>query len=782
MIAMGVIAGGGCDRATDPMAPCSNARDWMYVVPAEVGATWTLRACRRVHDRTGNPEALVVVALAHLKVGHTDEVLAIAQAAPDQPSSARLWNLAGDVEKKAGDHAAARWWFERALAMQRIDDPRRGFNTAAAIADLAEEDDRFEDALDYYRIAVELADRSREPGARMRSTLALVDVLLGIGDHRAAARALRNVDELVGDATPFRREYLLTLGDVEYRAGHPAAAMAAYQRCLDGGGPEADPLFAAGCNLRLAQLTIAGGRADELARVDDMLARAAALSGAAERSYGPDPDLAGERIRLEAELALGRRQPERAIALLSGLTTDALGTALRARVATRLGEILADRDRTDEAEFALQAAASAVEVLRDGAHYRETRRALASELREPYEALFALRARRGDLGGALAAMERALARDFIDQLAAEPLTATGRPIDASIADTIRRAALRRTLEHQGSDAPLTFVPPPSATILAFFSARGTLWRVTIVRAPRPGLSHVEGPITIEPIGAVADLRHDLEAVRGAPGGPAAAALAARLLPATALTEALVIVPDRLLDGVRFAALPVDGHPLVERHTIALAPTLRIAVTPLATATPATAPVVLGDPTGDLPGARQEAEAVAASLGVTAQLGPVATRAALTSARRASVLHIASHGDRAQVTSSLRLADGELSLAELLTVGLAPDLAVVASCVSAAQDQDAMWTSIAAGLLASGARGVLGVHGRLPDQRGGALIASFYRHGGATAPARALALTQRDAIAAGVDVGVWSMLVYLGSAEDGGRAAPPRFSHRAGGRP
>ena len=119
------------------------------------------------------------------------------------------------------------------------------------------------------------------------------------------------------------------------------------------------------------------------------------------------------------------------------------------------------------------------------------------------------------------------------------------------------------------------------------------------------------------------------------------------------------------------------------------------------------------------------------------------------------------------------------MADLLGIGLAPDLAVVASCVSAVQQRDAMWTSIAAGLLASGAGGVLGVSGRLPDAAGRELVTDFYRHGGAETPARALALTQRDAIRRGVAVEIWSMLVYLGSAEAPPRAAATAPAPRAG---
>lgn len=766
-VAVGLTA---CDRPHDPVAACRQADAQLSVGTAAA----VIRVCQAAHDRTGDSDALVAVASAHLVLGHLDDVLAIARAAPDTPTSARLWHLAGDVAARRGDRPAARRWFERALDAQRDREPRRAANTAIALADLDLLDDQIEAALLHSNGAVQQAAASGRPTARMRASLALADLFLAVGDHRAAAATLDGVADLAGDATPFGRDYLFAVGDVEQRAGHPATAAAAYQRCLDAVEESPDPLVTVRCSLGLARVLIARASADDLARADRLLASAAALEPAVQASQNPDGDREGERALLAAELALARGHRDEAIASLIELSARPLGTGLRVRVATRLGVAQADAGRSDEAEVALQAAAAAVEQLRDGAHYEQTRRALPGELREPYEALFVLRAQRGNTPGAVVALERALTRDFIDRLSAAP-AAGGRTIDQAVSDAIAATALRRTLDRRADDSPMVAAAASGSTVLAFFSARRRLWRIEL--APGP-----DRPIEIADVGSLEELAGTIADAVGDPDGVAAGALAGRLLPSSALPaaeQALVIVPDPTLDGVRFAALPMGGGALIARHPLILAPTLRIATTPLATTSPAGAPVVLGDPTLDLAEARTEAAEVGALLGVRPLVGAAASRAALTAARRASVLHIASHGDRRSGESRLALADGDLTVADLLGIGLAPDLAVVASCVSAVQQRDAMWTSIAAGLLASGAGGVLGVSGRLPDAAGRELVTDFYRHGGAETPARALALTQRDAIRRGVAVEIWSMLVYLGSAEAPPRAAATAPAPRAG---
>lgn len=101
------------------------------------------------------------------------------------------------------------------------------------------------------------------------------------------------------------------------------------------------------------------------------------------------------------------------------------------------------------------------------------------------------------------------------------------------------------------------------------------------------------------------------------------------------------------------------------------------------------PVVLGNPTGDLPGAEEEARLIAGILGVTPRMGPAATRDALLTAGSPSVLHVASHGsyDSADpLLSRLEMADGGITVEDLLTTGPAPGVLVLSGCVTGLSDR------------------------------------------------------------------------------------------------
>jgi len=118
---------------------------------------------------------------------------------------------------------------------------------------------------------------------------------------------------------------------------------------------------------------------------------------------------------------------------------------------------------------------------------------------------------------------------------------------------------------------------------------------------------------------------------------------------------LIIVPVAGLSTVPFAILdPQGAGPLIERHTITIAPSL----TSLAGEIPATwngnfaTPLIVGDPAfpfdadeafPDLPGARQEAAHIAETLHAQALLGGAATKAAvLARVQDADLLHFATH--------------------------------------------------------------------------------------------------------------------------------------------
>ncbi len=155
-----------------------------------------------------------------------------------------------------------------------------------------------------------------------------------------------------------------------------------------------------------------------------------------------------------------------------------------------------------------------------------------------------------------------------------------------------------------------------------------------------------------------------------------------------------------------------------------------------------APVVLGDATGTLPGARAEAVAVAEALGVRPLLGASVTAKRFHEATtQAALLHVATHGDIDLSGAYLQLSDAQIRADEIGQSKLAPSLVVLASCGSSSARDEAGWGSLAGAFLSSGARYVLASPWSLDDARALELGKLFYQQGGAFNPPKALAATQ-----------------------------------------
>ena len=739
----------------DDVTACNSARAQLAHDRSKASAT--IAICDRAYRRTRSPEALAGRAYAHLLAGDLDAVIATAREV-SEPAFARVWHLAGDAELQRGHHAEARGWYEQALEANRTADPKRAGNSAARIAEIAEAEKALDEAIHYRYLGVTLAEATGEPEPRLLATLGLVEVLLSVGDTRTARRALASVAGAVDDASPFRQDYLRAAGEVDAFAGRASAAAASFERCTQTPAATANPYAQLACRVGLAALHAHGLRDGSDAAALAMLDEAATYLDPADRLFGVDPDRRAEVVWLRALVHLRAGDAAGALAMLDAIDRAPLGAAMRSRIEYASGEALVATGDRATAETAFRDAARAIEKLRDSAAHRATRRSLPRDLRAPYEALFVLSARAGDALRARTMMERALERDFVDQLAAGVVGAEDgtAALAASVEDAERRVRALRLLEARPAP-PFDPTGPRAAgqTAIGFFAAQGSLWRVVIAR----------GEVHAAPIAALDELRPLVEAAADDAGAPEAAALGARLLPAGVLPppgDPIVIVPDPALEGVRFAALRRAGGYLIERNPVVLAPSFaRGLAPPIAVAGPSGPAVVLGDPDASLPSARTEATTVAALIGVEPLLGPAANRTALHIARRASILHVASHGSVRDDGSIISLADLAVGPTEVLELGLAPDLAVIASCASAATRPDGMWTSITSALLAGGAQTIVGALGSIPDGAAAEILTDFHRRLPELGPARALAAAQRAAIARGVPVRVWSSFAVFG---------------------
>jgi tetratricopeptide (TPR) repeat protein len=283
--------------------------------------------------------------------------------------------------------------------------------------------------------------------------------------------------------------------------------------------------------------------------------------------------------------------------------------------------------------------------------------------------------------------------------------------------------------------------------------RETVWRLEVR----------DGQVRGAAQGSTAQLEHAARALEADPGA---------LEPARALRAALV--PSLWSDVPVYVLTigPLSRVPLAALERRAAAPLVRVlGLSPRPPRVQSDSrTIVLGDPRGDLPGARAEAKAVAAHLGVTAALGRAVDKGALEAARGAALLHVAAHSTLEADGPALLLADGAVFADALAAMHPAPRVVVLASCGSAAARDDGRWGSLAAAYLAAGAEVVIASAWTLDDGDSHRFVNELYRHPVATDPVRALAATQA-ALRATLSPRAWSAFTAI--------AAPPARGEATG---
>ncbi len=266
---------------------------------------------------------------------------------------------------------------------------------------------------------------------------------------------------------------------------------------------------------------------------------------------------------------------------------------------------------------------------------------------------------------------------------------------------------------------------------------------------------------------------------GTGGGQAEGEALGRLLFPSDLTldreQLLVFAPHGPLHGLSFPLVRRHERYLIEDHPLAVVPSARsLALSVSGPACVDGGAVVMADPAGDLPGAREEGRQVAASRpGAELLLGEevdgAAVRGALT---RACSFHFAGHAvldpDLPQ-HSHLRLAGGEkLTWIDLQALAVHPRLVVLSACETGRGMTPAAgerW-GLASGFLAAGASSVVASGWKVPDEPSRALIERFYGELDAAGPAEALRRAQRSLLSGeagpiAADPGAWGAFSMFG---------------------
>ena len=431
------------------------------------------------------------------------------------------------------------------------------------------------------------------------------------------------------------------------------------------------------------------------------------------------------------------------------------------------GRVLEAAHQDGEAGLRYADAVSEVERLRGDLAPAAWRAAMQEDRIAPYRSLSRWYRIRGEDEEAYRVARMAKARTFVERLSL-PSFSVGPaseevPHEMLPAVGVPLAAIQARLEPRELLLDFFF---DDRGLVAFMVGRGSL-----------SANEITGPETSE------SLKGTLEVLRN-PGRPtaeqkavtqawrAAAKLAGQrlldpLLASMRLSDQLLISPTGPLHGIPFAALEVDGRPLISQWNVSLLPAAesllqRREARPGARATT----LVLGDPIAGeseegLPGSAEEARRVARLVGPSASLflGKAASETAFREEAPGSArIHLAAHGRTNSLApghSYIQLApgrgeDGRLEAIEIASMSFPAALVVLSGCetgleggLSRGSAEGDERIGLARAFLAAGAGSVIASLWEVDDRQAQSYIPELYPLLDGRSPSAALGELQRN---------------------------------------
>ncbi len=730
------------------------------------------RRCGEVYAEEEDAKAGAAAAYAHYQLGHEDEVLAWAgRLEKDGKVQPGVWGLAAIVHQQRGDIDAANRDYARDLELLRAegDDHQAMADILHQLSYNAWRQSRYREAFLFASEAVEKAGKAGDRDLEIRSAELLYPILEAVGDLEGAHQAIEATGRLVGEDPARQAHFLANRGGLLVDEGRLALARRDLERALELGAGRMDEGFFRRVHLNLTAVHL---DLDNTGDIGD-IARAAHHLEEAWKHSEPGKPKPASLLYYRARVDLARGRPEEALrALETALGQDPAadwawdleyqkGRAEEARGnAGAAGAAGAAR----AAETAYERSIEVVEEMRRELAFDDLKSWLVDRKRQPFEALFLLQARSGRAEAALATVERAQARTFLDAFlhASSSPGSPGKPWSSA---ALQRIEGLESLLPVMSESPMASLQPIDQVLTAFGDRHGLVYFEAgeeirlITVATRKARLHPPAPAR--------DVRRLAETFLAHPEDmQAAERLGEMLLPPGSLPEkgtAVHVVADGILGNLPFAALRRDGRYLVEDHAVLILPSLGVlAALESRRGGPPGPPLVLADPRGDLPEAAAEGRQVAKRLGGPALVGRKAVSGELKKAARARVLHLALHTGPGPRGAWLQLADRQVSASEIVTGRIGPRLVVLASCSSATRTGRQMWGSLGAAFLAAGSRAVLASLWSVEDRQARELVLRFYAEGVASDPSGALTRMQRVAIGQGRSPMFWAPFVLIGS--------------------
>ncbi len=447
---------------------------------------------------------------------------------------------------------------------------------------------------------------------------------------------------------------------------------------------------------------------------------------------------------------------------VSALTGTTYDRHTRIQTLGKLGHIFAKTDQLTAAETALKAAVAEEDAFRATPALSDANRLISTERQVAnYRLLQQVLIRQNRIEAALEVAEQGRSRALVELLTIR-LDQPANPKFADLAQAPNLEDIRRIAKAQNATLVEYSIVTPTLLYIWVIKPTGEItFRSTPLdpQEPMPQLVansrsalNVRGRIRIQQVATAS------------PSSPTTTTPEANLtklhqmlidpiaqdLPADPNAR-VVFLPQGALFLLPFAALrDTQGKYLIERHTIAIAPSIQTldltrkqAAQSLALGTS----IIVGDPTmpqfnGELlpplPGARQEAMAIGKILRTAPLLGNQATKAAvLAQLPQASVVHLATHGLLETVTGDIPGAialapsgedNGLLSASEIFDLKLRANLVVLSACDTGRGEIKADGViGLSRSLIAAGVPSVVVSLWAVNDDATSVLMSDFYRN-------------------------------------------------------
>jgi tetratricopeptide (TPR) repeat protein len=723
--------------------------------------TAAVERCEQVYAAKADPRAGAAAVRAHYNLGHRDQVVAGVKRLAGTEAATGLHSLAAWVYEQRGETGLAEKEYRRDLSLHRAaGDHVRAAQTLYRLFYLCWQASRYREAFDFAIQTMAEAEEGEDRKSRQFAAQALHTVLYAVGDLEGARRALEMEHGLAdSEDRAEQARFLANRGGLLLDGSRFALARRDLERALETAAGEGDRLFFRSVHLNLVQLHLDLG---DLDRAEDHLRQA-------WRYAEPEGPVATSLLYYQAHVDLARGRAATAARSLVKALNEKPVPDWTWDLEYQLGRSKEAGGDVRQAEEAFERSAATVEEMRRSLVFDDLKSWLLDRKRQPFEALFLLQARAGRAQGALQTAERMQARTFLDAFlnaASAPRSAGSQPW--SVERTASRLTALESLLPAMSESPVASLRPLERVLerfgdrhaLVYVEAGDQIWLIVVaghrISLRRLAVSAVEAEQLAERFLA----RPDEAAIADRLGE---VLLPSGSLPASGKT--IYVAADGALGNLPFAAVRRDGRFVVEDHAVVLAPSLNALVALEGQIRDGSgSAILLADPRGDLPAAASEAEQLAGLLrGGRVRISGQASFAELKRASRARLLHLATHTGLGTRGPWLRLADRDVTAAEIVTGRIGPRLVVLASCASAVRPGRQMWGSLSAAFLAAGSQSVLASLWSVEDERARDLVLRFYAAGGVADPAGALARAQRVAIGQRLSPKDWAPFVLQGSA-------------------